>query len=62
MLEYSETSIVAEIELLEAEGIIGPLTRGAPAARGSSFQDSGGAERAPVAGHPTPPAGRGMPS
>jgi GntR family transcriptional repressor for pyruvate dehydrogenase complex len=27
MLEYSETSIVAEIELLEAEGRIGPQTR-----------------------------------
>jgi GntR family transcriptional repressor for pyruvate dehydrogenase complex len=62
MLSYSESAIVGEIEHLEAEGIIGPLTRGAPAPRGSSFQDSGGAERDPVAGNPTHPTGRGMPS
>jgi GntR family transcriptional repressor for pyruvate dehydrogenase complex len=62
MLAYSESSIVAEIERLEAEGIIGPQTRTAPGRRGDLVQGVGRRGPDAMAGDLSRPAGPGMQS
>ncbi len=60
MLSYSESAIVAEIERLDAEGIIGPQIPAVPGRLGAAGSSTAERQRSAAALRSSPPAGSEM--